>query len=74
MKELIFNYLMRKQWFTSLIKERFDNEMEFVQFNQHAEGCGLEDRNITDKYDAMQHGWEVGVEAVEEAFNNATNL
>lgn len=27
-------------------------------------GCGLEDRNITDRYDAMQHGWECAMERV----------
>lgn len=25
-------------------------------------GCGLEDRNITNRYDAMQHGWECAIE------------
>lgn len=27
-------------------------------------GCGLEDRGITDRYDAMQHGWECAMERV----------
>lgn len=25
-------------------------------------GCGLEDRNITDRYEAMEHGWEKAIE------------
>ena len=27
-------------------------------------GCGLEDRGITDRYDAMYHGWEKALERV----------
>jgi hypothetical protein len=27
-------------------------------------GCGLEDRNITDRYEAMQHGWDQALERV----------
>jgi hypothetical protein len=27
-------------------------------------GCGLEDRNIHDRYDAMHHGWECALERV----------
>jgi hypothetical protein len=70
MKKIIFKYLMSKQWFLHLVRQRFNEEMEYVQFNNHAEGCGLEDRNITDRYEAMEHGWEQGVKAVEEAFSN----
>ncbi|QKJ88062.1 hypothetical protein PMPD1_3132 [Paramixta manurensis] len=38
-----------------------DNEPQY-----HAEGmgCGLEDRNITDRYDAMRHGWDEAMERV----------
>ena len=27
------------------------------EYNYQAMGCGLEDRNITDRYQAMEHGW-----------------
>jgi hypothetical protein len=27
-------------------------------------GCGLEDRGITDRYDAMRHGWDEAMERV----------
>ncbi|MBX9496102.1 hypothetical protein J8Z86_08430 [Yersinia enterocolitica] len=38
-----------------------DNEPKY-----HSKGmaCGLEDRGITDRYDAMQHGWECAMERV----------
>lgn len=29
-------------------------------------GCGLEDRNITDRYDAMAYGWEQAIERVQQ--------
>ena len=70
MKKIIFKYLMSKQWFLHLVRQRFYEEMEYVQFNHHAEGCGLEDRNIQDRYEAMEHGWERCFEAVEEAIEN----
>ena len=70
MRRIIFKYVMSKQWFLELIRERFDEEMEYVQFYKHAEGCGLEDQNITDRYEAMEYGWRNGAEAVEECFYN----
>ena len=34
-------------------------------------GCGLEDRNITDRYEAMSHGWE---DAIERFTSNLPNF
>ena len=30
-------------------------------YHHEAMGCGLEDRNITDRYEAMQHGWDCAI-------------
>ena len=30
----------------------------FPEYHYDGMGCGLEDRNITDRYDAMQYGWD----------------
>ncbi|OJB95758.1 hypothetical protein [Yersinia ruckeri] len=38
-----------------------DNE---PKYHSEGMGCGLEDRGITDRYDAMQHGWECAMERV----------
>ena len=38
-----------------------DNEPEYHQVGM---GCGLEDRCITDRYDAMEHGWDCAMERV----------
>lgn len=34
------------------------------EYHSHGMGCGLEDRDITDRYDAMAHGWEKAMERV----------
>ncbi|AFR03261.1 hypothetical protein [Pectobacterium carotovorum] len=38
-----------------------DNE---PQYHESGMGCGLEDRNITDRYEAMRHGWDAAMERV----------
>lgn len=38
-----------------------DNE---PKYHSEGMGCGLEDRGITDRYDAMQHGWDCAMERV----------
>ncbi|MBK0003395.1 hypothetical protein [Erwinia sp. S38] len=38
-----------------------DNE---PQFHKEGMGCGLEDRGITDRYEAMWHGWECAMERI----------
>lgn len=37
-------------------------EEDIPEYNAHAMGCGLEDRGITDRYEAMKYGWEQAVE------------
>jgi hypothetical protein len=41
-----------------------------IDFNRSAEGCGLEDRNITDRYEAMGHGFMVAIDKAFEAVDN----
>lgn len=38
-----------------------DNE---PQYHDEGMGCGLEDRGITDRYEAMRHGWDEAMERV----------
>ncbi|CAI1140878.1 hypothetical protein [Serratia ficaria] len=40
-----------------------DNEPEYHDCGM---GCGLEDRGITDRYRAMEHGWESAMERIYE--------
>ena len=40
---------------------------EEYPYNSHAMGCGLEDRDITDRYEAMAYGWERAMERAAEA-------
>jgi hypothetical protein len=70
MKEKIVNYLLSKQWFISIVRQRYLSAIEDIDYNAHAEGCGLEDNGITDRYDAMAYGYERGVDAAFEAVDN----
>lgn len=42
------------------IRDR-NNEPEY---HEQGMGCGLEDRGITDRYQAMEYGWEKAMERV----------
>ena len=54
------------------------------EYHHQGMGCGLEDRNITDRYNAMEHGWEQAmervygehingaIEVIDAALNNST--
>ena len=46
------------------------SDIDDPEYNYSAMGCGLEDRNITDRYEAMQYGWEQGNEAWGEIVND----
>jgi len=41
---------------------------DWPDFNEQAMGCGLEDKNITDRYEAMRYGWDEAMERVGERF------
>lgn len=43
--------------------EPFD---DWPDYHSEAMGCGLEDRNITDRYEAMQYGWDQALDRVAE--------
>ncbi|PWY12597.1 hypothetical protein DL345_00510 [Citrobacter koseri] len=34
------------------------------QYHTEGMGCGLEDRGITDRYEAMRHGWDEAMERI----------
>lgn len=41
------------------------------EYHDQGMGCGLEDRNITDRYQAMEFGWEQAMERVYDEHVNA---
>ena len=41
-------------------------EIDWPEYNADAMGCGLEDRCITDRYDAMRYGWDEAIERCAE--------
>ena len=34
------------------------------EYHENGMGCGLEDRNITDRYEAMAYGWNQAMERI----------
>ena len=45
------------------------------EYHYQGMGCGLEDRNITDRYDAMEYGWEQAMDRIySEHINHALDL
>lgn len=46
-------------------------EIDWPGYNGMAMGCGLEDRGITDRYEAMYYGWACAIEAVAERLPEA---
>ncbi len=44
------------------LKEQKPVEIEVPDYHYDGMGCGLEDRNITDRYEAMRHGWDCAIE------------
>ena len=42
-------------------------------YHHEGMGCGLEDRNIRDRYEAMEHGWECAMERVYGEHINGAN-
>lgn len=70
MKEKIVNYLLSKQWFISIVRQRFLDAVNDMDINTFTFGCGLEDRGITDRYRAMELGIEHTLEKVVEAIEN----
>lgn len=44
---------------------------DYPEFHISGMGCGLEDRDITDRYEAMRYGWDEAIEAVAERIKSA---
>jgi hypothetical protein len=42
---------------------------DWPEYHEHAMGCGLEDRGITDRYEAMRYGWDEALDRAWEAVN-----
>lgn len=57
-----------RDWLTeereAALKQQEPVEIDWPEYHEEAMGCGLEDRNITDRYEAMRHGWDCAIEHV----------
>jgi hypothetical protein len=52
---------------TSMPAPEFD---DYPEYHAEAMGCGLEDQGITDRYEAMRHGWDQAGELIAERIDN----
>ena len=43
------------------------------EYHAQGMGCGIEDRDIMDRYDAAEYGWDAAVERYQEWIRNAVN-
>src|SRR6185369_3101856 len=55
-----------KELLATLQREADPVVIDWPEYNHEAMGCGLEDRGITDRYEAMHHGWECALERFAE--------
>jgi hypothetical protein len=46
--------------------EAFRSGFENLSYHYEGMGCGIEDRGITDRYAACEHGWDCAMERVAE--------
>lgn len=51
------------------MSDRFD---DWPDYSEQGMGCGLEDRGITDRYEAMRYGWDQALERVAERIDGYT--
>ena len=54
-------------------KDALREEIGAILYNSECEGCGLEDRGIIDRYEAMQYGWESAMDEVLETLESMEN-
>ena len=58
--------LANRKWPAALKKDSEPVEFEWPEYHEQGMGCGLEDRCITDRYEAMRYGWECALDRVDE--------
>lgn len=48
------------------VLEKILEAIEEINYHPEGMGCGIEDRGITDRYEACEYGWDEAIEAVIE--------
>lgn len=67
-KKFVYGSLVTTPDGTYILEEGDSVEFNIPDYHAIGMGCGLEDRNITDRYEAMHHGFELAVEKSFESF------
>ena len=53
--------------------ELFRSQFSILGYHYQAIGCGIEDRQITDRYGACQYGWDEAMDRVAELMPEEVN-
>jgi uncharacterized phage protein (TIGR01671 family) len=65
--EWVFGSLISGPGKNFILEVDQDVNPEPPEYHSQGMGCGLEDRNITDRYEAMEHGFQSGVDVIQES-------
>lgn len=64
-EDFVYGSLVQAADGVFIVEEGTDVTFTEPDFHKSAMGCGLEDKGITDRYEAMEHGFQEGVERCE---------
>jgi len=63
-REFVEGWLQAREPLTAALRDAVECLDGEPEYHYSGMGCGLEDRGITDRYEAMQHGWDCAMERV----------
>lgn len=70
MAKRLFEVEKERDALAAKLKELEEQEpvaINWPEYHYGGMGCGLEDRGITDRYEAMRHGWDCALDRAAEA-------
>lgn len=66
--DFVYGSLVQASDGVFIIEEGTRMQFEVPDYHKRGMGCGLEDRRITDRYEAMEHGFQCAVEKCAEVY------
>lgn len=66
--EWVYGYLVVGSDGVFILEDGYEVGFQEPDYHRHGMGCGLEDRGITDRYEAMSHGWAEAIDRCGENY------
>lgn len=66
--DFVYGSLVQAADGTFIIEEGTSMQFEEPEYHKRGMGCGLEDQEITDRYEAMAHGWQKAIDKCAELY------